>query len=94
MIKPPRPPSALPPQPWSVPTGGTRPEIHDNNGRVICRMADTGDAMEAVATVMSLAPEMLAALKDMVTCFGGHSDALARQHLAQAKAIIAKAHGQ
>ncbi len=66
MVKPPRPPGDLPSRPWSVPGGGVRPEIHDQNGRVICRMADTDNAMEAAATIMATAPELLAALEDMV----------------------------
>ncbi len=71
------PPGNLPPCPWSVPDGGVRPEIHDENGRVICRMADTGDAMEAAATLIASAPKLLAALEDMVALVQEHFEAAA-----------------
>ena len=100
MTKPPRPPGALPPQPWSVPTGGTRPEIHDKNGRVICRMADTSDAMEVAATTMCFAPALLTELERVTgiakkALAAGLVDAETIKNTFQSTTtLIAKARGQ
>jgi hypothetical protein len=86
-----------------VPDGGVRPEIHDENGRVFCRMADTGDAMEAAATFMALAPELLVALEDMVALVQERFEAAAlsedegddlTRRFDKAANLITKARGQ
>jgi hypothetical protein len=81
-----------------VPAGGARPAIHDQNGRVICRMADTGDAMEAAATMMRFAPELLAALilceQRLAKNKSENDPGTTHPQLDAARAAIAKARGQ
>lgn len=101
---PPAPGTSHSPGPWRISgqsESGRYITVKAANGRTVARvpfnpentpLSECTDASDALIT--SLAPELLAALEDMVTCFGGHSDALAREHLAQARAIIAKARGQ
>jgi len=100
---PPAPGTSHSPGPWRVhgqSESGRYITVKAANGRTVARvpwnsentpLCECTDASDAL--IISLAPGMLAALEDMVVCFGGHSDALARENLAQAKAIIAKVRG-
>ena len=84
--------------PWYVPGCGIRPEIHDETGHVICRMADTGDAMEAAATLIAAAPDLLAALilceQRLAKNKSEHDPGTTHPQLDAARAAIAKARGQ
>ena len=100
---PPPPGTTHSPGPWRISgqsESGRYITVKAANGRTVARvpfnsentpLPECTDATDAL--IVSLAPEMLAALEDMVICFGGHSDALARQYLLPAKAIIEKVRG-
>ena len=70
-------------------------EAHDLDEPLsVCTLADCGDATQVNARLIAAAPDLLAALEDMLNLTLDEDDIAVSSRIAKARAAIAKAKGE